>query len=143
MYLLSNNLPYADRVKLFNLHQAMDRNQKLATFAGMWLSLETVLIAKRFKTMATGWKFLSFLGMGWLYSNIFSVYNAQYYAPICTAFFRKYRDSAKEDRFAITDRKREFYQIDTAQYMNYDFEDLTADHHMNHGPQPVSFPTFI
>jgi hypothetical protein len=37
--------------------------------------------------------------------------------------------------FDISDRKREFYQIDTSQYMSYTHEDL--DHgHTNYGPQP-------
>jgi hypothetical protein len=137
MYLLTNNIPHGDRVKLFHLHSAMNRNQKLATFGGMWLSMESILRMSRFKNMAIGWKVLSFVGMSWAYSNIFSFYNSQYYGPICTAFFRKYSQFAQPDMFGISDRKREFYEIDTTQYMNYDFEDLTGDQHANHGPQPV------
>lgn len=41
------------------------------------------------------------------------------------------------DRFEITDRKREFFNIDTSQYMNYDFHDLGHEYHAHHGPQPV------
>jgi hypothetical protein len=41
--------------------------------------------------------------------------------------------------FSITDRKREFYEIDTSQYMNYNFHDLGHEYHAHHGPQPVSF----
>ena len=90
MYLLSNNLPLEDRRKLFFMNKAMDRNQKLATFAGMWISLETVIRVKQFKGMAIGWKMLSFFGMSFAYSNIFTLYNSMYYGPTCTAFFRKY-----------------------------------------------------
>ena len=44
--------------------------------------------------------------------------------------------------FSITDRKREFYEIDTSQYMNYNFHDLGHDYHAHHGPQPVNFSNF-
>lgn len=38
--------------------------------------------------------------------------------------------------FDIKDRKREFYEIDTSQYMRYDFNDLGHEYHAHHGPQP-------
>jgi len=61
------------------------------------------------------------------------------YGPVISAFFRKYNEFAKTDTFEITDRKREFYHIDTSQYMKYDFKDLGHDYHAHHGPQPVNF----
>ena len=51
---------------------------------------------------------------------------------------RKYQKFAKSDAFEITDRKREYFDIDTSEYMNYDFKDLGHDYHAHHGPQPVN-----
>jgi hypothetical protein len=86
--------------------------------------------------MAPGWKLLSLLGAGFLYKNVFQYYNGQTYGPLLSAFFRKYADVAKTDKFAITDRKREYFEIDTSDYMSYGYKDLGHDYHVNHGPQP-------
>ena len=57
------------------------------------------------------------------------------YSPLIGAYLRKYSHFATGDQFEITDRKREFYQIDTSQYMAYTQEDLSHIHgHANHGP---------
>jgi hypothetical protein len=57
--------------------------------------------------------------------------------PLMCAYFKKYKDEAKGDLFEITDRTREWFDIDTSQYMNYTFDDLDHHHHhINHGPQP-------
>ena len=48
----------------------------------------------------------------------------------------KYSNFAKADKFAITDRKREYFEIDTSDYMSYGYKDLGHDYHVNHGPQP-------
>ena len=137
VYLLTNNIQIEDREKLNNLYRAIQRNTNLAWFGGIWLGAETVLRVPCFKKMAVGWKLLSLAGTAFLYKNAFGMYNGLTYGPIISAFFRKYSDTTKADRFDITDRKREYYEIDTTQYMNYNFEDLTHDHHAHHGPQPV------
>jgi hypothetical protein len=87
--------------------------------------------------MAIGWKLLSFVGAAFLFKNEFQYFNGQTYGPILSAYFRKYAKEAKADKFAITDRKREYFDIDTSEYMSYNYNDLGHDHHVNHGPQPA------
>lgn len=135
-YLLSNNIPLEDRERLAHLYKAFYRNRGLAWAAGLWLGFETVNRVAYFKGMAPGWKLLSILGAGFLYKNVFQYYNGQTYGPLLSAFFRKYADVAKADKFAITDRKREYFDIDTSDYMSYGYKDLGHDYHVNHGPQP-------
>jgi hypothetical protein len=87
--------------------------------------------------MAFGWRLLSVFGTGFLFKTAFTAYNANTYGPVVSAFLRKHAEQSRTDRFDITDRKREYYEIDTSQYMNYDFKDLGHNYHANHGPQPV------
>ena len=57
--------------------------------------------------------------------------------PLLTAYYKKYEHFAKADMFDIKDEKREWFEIDTSQYMDYTFDDLDHHHHnVNHGPQP-------
>jgi hypothetical protein len=134
VYLLSNNIPIEDREKLQYLFYGLERNRNLAWFAGMWLGVETVLRVPFFKKMATGWRIMSVVGSAFLYKTMFTAYNSQTYGPIVSAFLRKYGKNAKGDRFEIHDRKREYYEIDTSQYMNYTNEELGHEYHMHHGP---------
>jgi len=136
IYLLSNNIPLEDRERLDYLYKAYLRNRGLAWAAGLWLSFETISRVGYFKKLAWGWRALSFVGVGYLYNQVFQYANSQTYGPLLSAFFRKYQNVAKNDRFAITDRKREYFDIDTSEYMNYSFKDLGHDVHVNHGPQP-------
>ena len=54
-----------------------------------------------------------------------------------TAYFKKYDHFAWADLFDITDRKREWFDIDTSQPMNYTNEDVEKQgFHAHHGPQP-------
>lgn len=135
VYLLSNNVPIEDREKLDRLYKAFSRNKGLAWGAGLWLGFETVTRCACFRSMAIGWKMLSIFGTGLLYKSAFQALNGQTYGPLLSAFFRKYQNAAKADTFAITDRKREYFEIDTSDYMNYNFDDL-HDAHVHHGPQP-------
>lgn len=136
VYLLTNNIPVQDRDRLDRLYRATQRNKALAWFAGAWLGVETVLRVPYFKKMALGWRMVSLFGAAYLYKNAFTAYNSYTYGPVVSAYFRKYLSLAKADRFDITDRKREFFDIDTSTYMNYDFKDLGHDYHAHHGPQP-------
>jgi hypothetical protein len=136
-YLLSNNVPLEDRERLERLYRAYRRNKYLTWFGGLWLGAETVLRVNCFKKMAVGWRCLSLFGMAAVYKTGFQYYNGQTYGPLMSAFFRKYSEQAKPDTFAITDRKREYFNIDTTSYMNYDYKDLGHEYHVNHGPQPV------
>ena len=74
--------------------------------------------------MAIGWKLLSAFGVAFGVKSVFTAYNSVYYGPILSAFMRKHSKLARRDPFEITDRKREYYEIDTSQYMNYTSEEL-------------------
>lgn len=99
VYLLSNNVPLEDREKLERLYMGFKRNKALAWFGGLWLGAETVLRMPYFKKMAIGWRVLSLFGTAFLYKQCFQYYNGLTYGPILSAFFRKYGDSAKADKF--------------------------------------------
>lgn len=86
--------------------------------------------------MAFGWRLLSLIGTAWTVKTTIQAYNGYYYGPLFAAYFRKYSKFAHADTFKIEDRKREYYEIDTSQYMNYTYEDLGHEYHVNHGPQP-------
>ena len=85
--------------------------------------------------MAIGWRFCSFLGVQLAFRWAFNGYSSQTYQPLIGAYLRKYDIHAESELFNIRDRKREFYQIDTSQYMNYTHDDLEHGH-TNYGPQP-------
>lgn len=136
VYLLSNNIPLEDREKMQRMFKAIERNRYLAWFGGLWLGFEAVARVPYFKGMALGWKVMSMFGLGYLMKTGFTFYNAQTYGPIVSAFLRRHGHTARGDRSKITDRKREYFYIDTSSYMNYDFEDLGHDFHALHGPQP-------
>lgn len=133
---MSNNVPLEDREKLDRLYKAFYRNKALAWAGGLWLGMETVLRVPYFARMAIGWRVLSLVGSALFFKNAFQYYNGLTYGPLFSAFFRKYSGEAKADRFQITDRKREYFEIDTSEYMAYGYKDLGHDYHVNHGPQP-------
>eukprot|EP00347_Sterkiella_histriomuscorum_P005532 403356254 len=135
-YLLSNNIPIQDRERLQRLYDSFNRNRFLAWFTGVWVGAEVVSRMACFKKMAIGWRLLSLAGTAWSVKTAIQFYNGLHYGPLFSAYFRKYQGSAKQDLFEISDRKREYYNIDTTQYMNYTNEDLGHDYHANHGPQP-------
>ena len=136
VYLLSNNVPLEDREKLDRLFKAFQRNRALAWAGGLWLGFETVTRVAKLQQLAFGWKVLAMIGGAFLYKNAFQYFNGQTYGPVLSAYFRKYASEAKADRFAINDRKREYFEIDTSEYMSYGHKDLGHDVHVNHGPQP-------
>jgi len=90
LFLLSNNIPYADREKLQRVYYSIQRNNKLAWFGGLWLGVETIIRFNYFKKMAAGWRFLSIFGLAAVYFQGFAYYNSLTYGPIVSAFFRKY-----------------------------------------------------
>jgi hypothetical protein len=129
-------VPIQDRDRLQRLYDAYGRNYYLSYFAGLWVGAEIVGRVPVFRKMALGWRALSLVGSAWAVKTALQFQSGLYYGPLFCAYFRKYADSAKNDKYAITDRKREFYQIDTSDYLNYSNEDLGHDYHANHGPQP-------
>lgn len=133
-YLLSNNMTHEDREDFSRLYAAHNRASGLAMFAGFACSLEVVSRVSRVRAMAAGWQVASFLAVAYGFKTLFNAYNAQTYGPLIGAYLRKYNDCGAADPFQISDRKREYYQIDTSQYMSYKHEDLHG--HTNYGPQP-------
>lgn len=134
--MLSNNVPLEDRERLDFLYKAFNRNRLLAWAGGVWLGVETVSRVGYFSKMAFGWKMVSLFGTAFAFNQMFQYFNGQTYGPLLSAYFRKYSNVAQANRFAITDRKREYFDIDTSEYMAYGYKDLGHDYHVNHGPQP-------
>ena len=134
-YLLSNNMAIADREDFARLFHAHNRASGLAMFAGFFLGLEVVTRHSYFRGMAIGWKVASFFAVSYGFKSLFNAYNSATYGPVMGAYLRKYQHFAASDPYEIQDRKREFYQIDTSQYMSYTHDDLEHGH-ANHGPQP-------
>ena len=137
-YLLSNNIPYKEREELENLYTGYKRNYYLSSLGGLYASYEIVSRLQYFKKMASGWKFLSFILIGtWLSEEIRYYSCGYYFMPLLNAKYKKYSSFAKSDMFDIVDEKRQWFELDTSQYMDYTFDDLDHHHHkMNHGPQP-------
>lgn len=89
-YLLSNNMTYKDRTEFHRLYKAHNRAHYLATFAGLWLSVETVVRDPWFRKLAVGWRFASVFGMTVLWRGVFNWHNAYRYQPLLGAYMRKY-----------------------------------------------------
>ena len=137
-YLLSNNLPYQDREKLDHLHSAMVRNNRLGWFGGLWLGFETIRKVPYFRSMALGWQGLTWLGLGYFYRSAFMTYTSQSYNPTISAYLRKYQNFVKKDLFDIRDEKKQYFYIDTSQYMSDRNMNIGDEYHAHEGPQPVS-----
>ena len=86
--------------------------------------------------MAIGWRAVSMFTVAYGLRRTFNSWNSSTYAPLLGAYHRKYQKVCATDLFEITDRKREYYEIDDSQYMGYTEEDLTDHRHVSYGPQP-------
>jgi hypothetical protein len=137
-YLLSNNMAVQDRENMTCIYKTMQRNNRLSWFAGLWLGFETATKVGYFKNMALGWKAVSCLGLGYLYKSALISMSGDNYAPVFGAYLRKYSDNIKRDMFEIKDAKKQYFYIDTSEYMNYSNKDLGDKYSVHHGPQPVS-----
>lgn len=135
-WLLSNNLSLQDRERFAHLYHTNTRNNRISWTLGTWLGFETVCRVPYFRSMALGWRFCSCLGLAFTYKSLMMSYSAQYYNPVVGAFLRKYDHCIKRDVTDITDEKREYFYIDTSQYMKYTNQDLGDEYHVHHGPQP-------
>ena len=113
-YLLTNNIPIADREKMAQFYRGIQRHQSMALFAGLWLGVETVLRVPYFRTMAIGWRVVSVFGLGYLYKQAINAHTSMFYGPVLAAFIRKHGHHGKADLFDITDRKREYFELDTS-----------------------------
>jgi len=139
-WLLSNNLKLEDRERLAHLYHSQWRNNNISWFGGLWLGFEVVTRAKYFRSMALGWRFCSWLGLAYVSKTIMMAESSRNYSSVVGAYFRKYNHCVKRDITEISDEKREYFYIDTSQYMNYTNSELSGEYHVNHGPQPVSTP---
>lgn len=137
-YLLSNNLPLQDRERLAYLYHSHVRNNRISWFLGGWLGFEAVTKLQYCRSSALGWRFFQWFGLSFLIKSALVGYSAQHYNPIVGAFFRKYSSQVKKDIFEIRDEKKQYFYIDTSQYMNYTNNELSDEYHVHHGPQPVS-----
>lgn len=137
-HLLSNNIPLRDRETVEKLYNGYKRNYTLSFFAGVWTGAEIVTRFQYFKKLAPGWRFLAFAAIGLYMTEEYRYWSAgYYYMPLLCSYFKKYDHFAKTDLFDIRDEKREWFELDTSQYMSYTFKDLDHHHHSaNHGPQP-------
>ena len=86
--------------------------------------------------MALGWRMLSMLGLGLVYKIGIMEINCGMYGPVMGAYLRKYSNFVKQDMFEIKDQKREYFYIDTSDYMSYSNKTLGDEYHCNNGPQP-------
>lgn len=141
-YLLSNNMAVADREHLGYLYKTMWRNNWMSWGLGLYLSFETVNNVGRLAKMAKGWKYLNLFLIAYLYKSVLMKQTGDMYGPVMGAYLRKYSSSVKRDLFEIKDAKKEYFYIDTSEYMNYDNKDLADEYHVHHGPQPVSISKF-
>jgi len=82
-------------------------------------------------------------GIAGITKGLIMSYTSGLYQPTLGAYFRKYADSVQRDMFEIKDKKKEYFYIDTSQYMNYTNESIGDEYHTHHGPQPVSILLFL
>ena len=76
------------------------------------------------------------IGLSFVYKSLMMAQSGSFYNPAVGAFLRKYDHAIKRDVTEITDEKKEYFYIDTSQYMNYKNQDLADEFHVHHGPQP-------
>ena len=135
-YLLSNNMAIEDRTKMSHLYHTMVRNNRISWCVGLWASFELVTKDAWLKKMALGWKGVNWLIIGYVFKSILMSWSSSMYGPVMGAYLRKYQSSVKDNLFHIKDAKKEYFYIDTSEYMNYSNKDLGDEYHTHHGPQP-------
>jgi len=136
-YLLSNNLALEDRTKMSHLYHTMVRNNRISWFVGGWAAFEIVTKDAWFKQLAHGWKGCWWLAIAYAAKSGLMLWSSSMYGPVMGAYLRKSKGDIKQDLFHIQDKKKEYFYIDTSQYMNYSGKDLSDDeYHCHHGPQP-------
>ena len=91
-FLLSNNMPVADRQSFANLYNAQTRMQGMVWFASYWLGVETVLRDRIISKWAIGWKVLSVFGLAAVYQYGLNKAVGMNYSPLVGAYLRKYSE---------------------------------------------------
>lgn len=84
--------------------------------------------------MALGWRMFSLLGLGFLYKFGIMEINSGMYGPVMGAYLRKHQQHIKSDLFDIKDPKKEYFYIDTSDYMTYSNKTLSDEYHCHNGP---------
>ena len=136
MFLLTNNLTVKDREAMGHLYHEMVRTNRMAWFVGGWLGYELCRHDHIIRSWAPGWRFLTVFGAAFFLKSFIMQGYSSYCGPLMGAYFRKYATNAKTDAFDIKDPKKEYFYIDTSEYMNYSNGTLGDEYHCSHGPQP-------
>lgn len=134
-YLLCNNMSLKDRTEFERLWRGSVRASWIAHAVGFLGAFELITRHSFFNSMPSRRRFFAFTLLFGTFTCIGNTWNAQTYRPLMGAYLRKYNEVSANDLFEITDRRREFFQIDTSSYMSYSHEDLPHGH-QNYGPQP-------
>jgi hypothetical protein len=128
-----------DRTKMSHLYHTMLRNNRISWCVGLVGAFEMVTKVAYFKKLALGWKGVNVFLFGYLFKSLLMSWSSSMYGPVMGAYLRKYQTaSVKTELFNIKDAKKEYFYIDTSEYMNYAVKDLGDEYHCHHGPQPVS-----
>ena len=61
------------------------------------------------RSMAMGWKALSFLGIAWFGQNVAISFSGSNNNALIGAYLRKYQNHSATDPWEHSDRKREYY----------------------------------
>ena len=127
-YLLGNNLPREDR---YQINALISRKMKNATI-GIELSIfATVvglsLLSKKGFKFPFMFKLMGCTGSWLIFNGIWQYGQNKYWAPVFSAFFRKYLYLSKDNILELQDESREFFYIDDSTYMNYTKEDVVKE----------------
>ena len=139
-FLISNNLTWQDREDLSGLYKSAYRTKGLVFFSSAYVAFEIFNRIARLSKMGLGTKLVGgFIATCLIAGQVYDYSFNKYYGPMFAAFYKKYESHARADIHDIDDEKREWFEIDTSQYMNYDHDDLhhSDQHYESHnGPQP-------
>jgi hypothetical protein len=95
VYLLSNNMEALDREQMSYMYSTMVRNNRISWLFGAWMGMEAMTRHSYLKSMAMGWRIMSFVGLSFVFKNALMGYSSANYNPVVGAFLRKYTSSIK------------------------------------------------
>ena len=138
-FLLSNNLPFRDRDAFKKLYESYKYRSKINMVIALALSAHFHMQVPYLRKLAVGWRFLTFLG-GTLTGKIcLEMASSKYRGDSLSAYLKLYYRHTRNELWKIQDEKREWFEIDTSYYMNYDYEDVKkmGKGHVNYSARPV------
>ena len=68
-------------------------------------------------------------GLAFVYKVGMMEINCGMYGPVMGAYLRKHQNNIKSDMFDIKDAKKEYFYIDTSDYMKYSNKTLSDEYH--------------